>query len=47
MTRADVVDQLDNLLGQPVAGRRFAGEDIRARHGGRPAVFNQRQILMR
>ncbi len=37
----DVVDQFNNLLGHPVAGSRFAGEDIRARHGGRPAVFNQ------
>ena len=42
----DVVDQLDDLFGQPVAGRGLSGKDIRSRRRGLAAILDQRQIFV-
>ena len=43
---AHVVDQLDDLLRHPVSWRGLAGKDVGPRHDRRPAVFDQRQVLV-
>ena len=39
------MDELDNLLGRPVAGRGFSGEQHRARHRDFLSVFHNAQIV--
>ncbi len=46
MAWADAVDQLDDLLGGPVARRGLAGEDIGARDNRVRPVFGQAEILV-
>src|SRR5438552_4038715 len=43
---AHAVDELDDLLGRPVARRRLAGEDVRLRVWQLLAVLDQPQVLV-
>ena len=43
---ADVVDQFDDLLREPVTGRRLARKDVSSGHRRCLAIFDQRQVLV-
>jgi hypothetical protein len=42
----DVVDQLNNLLREPIAGRGFSRENIGPRHSGLKVILDQGQVLV-